>query len=728
MTVTRTGAGSVKFEYEIPGVYGQTVDGNWSATVNKFARPSGCPSLGIVSTGGEWLYPNAPNLNYEYERGLLSRKSEYNLTGNLVRFTENTYQYIYGTGTQPVAISGLRYNNYALSQANAAANKIYFYGKYALYTNVDRILKKESVTLYDEADANKKSVSSIAYFYESSTHKLLTKVLTTTANGSTYTTKLKYIPDFGTIAANSEPALLSIRDMLMANRYSSPVEIVNTVQRADGIEKTTTASLTTFKTFATGGIQPEQTRALEITDPVTDFSSVSMQLQNGSYKLISDNRYQVTSTVGSYSQYGVPLTVTGLNKIPVSTVWGYSNTLPVAKINNSSSGEFAIADFETSSDASFQLTNAFYGSGRTGRNAIHPSATLTKNLIKASTSNNYILSFWLKRETADVSIQVKIKDASTTYYTTTIVVHPVGTDFEYFKYTIPAAGFPGTFTLEIKGVSPSVPSAGGLNLLPVMDDVAFYPETADASFYTYALPFGPDAVTDSRATTVYTDYDNLGRVSKILDKHKNILQKTTYRYAAKGALTAEFYATKSFVGEPTTFSALGNQCMPGAIYKWKINGVVLFGNPTTYTFPTSGGFSAALEVSAPGYPTVTYSQSQVAIFRPLMATLCAKGVQEFSASTNLVLASYSCPAITSSLTTTYGVIFQITSDPGTAVNYQWKRRQAGVSYWTNVGSNSYQYNLAKITSNETTFEVMCEVSTNEGRTGSSGIMMVTISQ
>jgi YD repeat-containing protein len=725
VTVSRVGAGAVKFEYDMPGVFGEIANGNWTATVNKFARPGSCVSLGVVNTGGEWLYPYSPNPNFDYERGLLSRKYEYDLQGKLVRYTDNTYQYIYGSGTQPVGVAGLHYNNYALSEDNSPTNKIFFYGTYSLITNVDRVLKKESVTVYDAIDQTKFVTSSTEYFYESPNHKLLTRTTRTTENSVAYTTKFKYIQDYGAIAGNSEPAVISLRDLLNLNRYSTPIEVVNTIQRSGQPEKVTGASLLKFKAFGTKGIYPEQSLSLSIADPITDFAPSSLQVHNGNYVLVPDPRYDTTATTSDYSPFGLPVSSTGLNKNPSSAVWGYTYSFPVAKISNASAGEFAFSDFETASDAEFQLSNVVYGLGRTGSKSLHPGATLTKAITKAVNSNYYILSLWMKKDVNPISLQITIKDATTTYYTNTFSIQPAGTDFEYFRHVIPSSNFPTTFTVEIKGVSITSSATGSDALVPVMDDIAFYPEAADISMFTYTIPFGASSVTNANGITVFTKYDNLGRVSKVLDKDKNILEKNSYRYGLNGTLVCDFSPPLSFVGESTILKASDNPCAPGAIYKWTIGGNVQYGSQITYTFNSAEPRTITLEVSNTGFATQTVSKTIQVVFRPITVGICAKGVQEFDASDNLIISSYSCESISTALTTTYGVIFQINIEEGLPFTYQWKRRDPSVSYWTNVGSNSPQYNLAKITSNNTTFEVMCDVSYN-GRTGSSSSMMVTI--
>ncbi|MEQ8423928.1 MAG: hypothetical protein RIA63_04405, partial [Cyclobacteriaceae bacterium] len=87
-----SGRGSEEFQYALPALYGDASSGEWNATINKFVRPSACPSMAMVTNGGAWLYPYTLNPNFGHGRGLLTKKIDWNEAGNAkVREITNTY-------------------------------------------------------------------------------------------------------------------------------------------------------------------------------------------------------------------------------------------------------------------------------------------------------------------------------------------------------------------------------------------------------------------------------------------------------------------------------------------------------------------------------------------------------------------------------------------------------------------------------------------------------------
>src|SRR5262249_47028986 len=150
------------------------------------------------------------------------------------------------------------------------------------------------------------------------------------------------------------------------------------------------------------------------------------------------------------------------------------------------------SDFETTTVASFTVTNKYTGTGRTGANGVHPYATLSRTISKATTATNYILSFWAKPAAANTSITLLVTlNGTTTPYTFNFKSGVTG--YQYFTKVIDVSAMPSapsTFTISITGQSFTQPSGSSPSLLPLLDDVGFYPDYAAISSVTYDMPFG----------------------------------------------------------------------------------------------------------------------------------------------------------------------------------------------------------------------------------------------
>jgi hypothetical protein len=726
----RPGAGSIKYEYDVPALYGESTNGQWSATVNKFARPNNCATMGIVSAGSAWIYPYSPNPNFNQERGQLKKTLEYSESGQLVRKTVNSYQGLYASGATPFKVWGLEYNRYGHSVDN-----IYLMGKYFLLTDYAKVLSKQTVTTYNPADTLKKQTQSAEYFYASTAHKLLSSTKTTLTDGTILRSSIKYPLDYGTIAANSEPALLAVKGLqdlnaFGGNRNAEPIEMVSYQQLPSQSEQVVAAKITRYENFATGGILPKENLSLSLDAPVGNFSPANIQLQSGTYKLVVDSRYELNSTVTAYTSQGRPVSAIGMSRVPAATVWGYNASLPIAEVTQAASGQFVFSDFETTTGHEFALANPYYGTGRTGQNALHPYATLTKTVTKAANTTNYAIDFWLNHNTSTpVILRVKILNAnqSVTYYNDTIKVIPVTGKFKFVRKVIPVTFADATFYLEIKGEGLTQPSGSSPSLFPVIDDIAFFPEQGTLISSTYALPFGATSVTDHvQGVSTFTTYDKFGRPALTLDQDQNIRARNTYKTnSTPQQLTAKFSLSDTpYAGDPVTFEA--TSCSGAATFEWDWgSGSFTSGTATIdHVFASSGKYNVKLRVSASGFTSVVDSMEVTVSPKPITGMkLCTKGVKEYGCST-ISNFSPACTSISGSTASFayFRVIFE--DEYPSSPSFQWKRRNAGESTWVNVGTNSDLYSY-KVLPNSPTVEIMCVVTSGE-RTGSSPVETVIV--
>jgi len=738
--VARPGSGSSEYDFALSAVYGQGTNGDWVSTVNKFARPSTCPSMEIVSGSGKWSFPFSPNPNFAYDRGFILKKTDKNEAGVKVMETTYTPQYIYKTGSSaPAKVWALSYEEYPYS-----TTPIYFFGKYFWLTDVVKTGSIETSVVYDVADQTKTLTNVSQDFYESAAHRLLTKSKRTAADGTVYTTKIKYPLDFGTIPSNADTQLKCIGTLQANFRNGAPVESVSYIQVPGDVERVVGAGLIKYSDFGTTGkVLPYQQLSLKTDVGLTNFVDAAQTLQSSTYVLTNDSRYDVDQTFLSFDTYDLPLAVMGKDRLAKSTRYGYGKTFPVVQVMNAAYNEFAFSDFETdattnATGSEFQLSQSIYGVGRTGLQAIHPKVVLTKTIQKAAVTN-YVLSFWLKKLSASVDFQLNLKNVSTgaVFSTTTFTVSPVGTDFEYYEKVIPVTAVTqATFIAELQGLNFTGTYTSSPSLLPVLDDVSFYPQGARLAHYTYDIPFGVSSATDATNKTIFNTYDSLGRQRYVWDQDKNMLQKNTYKYT-----TVADVMTAKIIGAPQAVAGLvpiqfeaNLDCIDGIKYEWDFGegaGYETWARTATHTFSISGVKKIRLRKSHPLFPTVKDSVNLTVTLKSFDATICEKGTSSYSAA-NGALVTATCANITTMPADAEHPVFRVIANTaGESIqSYQWYRYDDYTQVWAPAGTGIESaisiMNSGVVHGDIHTFKIKCEMVTPTGHTGVSNELLISI--
>jgi hypothetical protein len=712
--VERPGSGSAIFEFLMPGVFGESSQGAWEATENKFARSSNCPDMGIVNEGSMSGFPYSINPFYDYERGLLWRKQELNESGVKVRETVNTYQYLYKTGTMPEKVWGLNYDKYANSTEN-----IFFYGKYFLLTDVSKVLSTQTTTVFDEADISKSVTDNSSYFYESDYHKQITRVTKNGSDGAIYTTKYKYPLDYGTIPSGSDKQSEMIGWLQGTLQNDIPIEQISCVKKADDVEKVISATLNKLDNFNSSKVLIHSVLKSSLDAPTSSF--VASYVDSNTKQFISDDSYESVRTNLAFDNYGKILSSKGISPVISSTHWGYNKTLPVVMAVGTQHNEFAFSDFETTTGYEFEQSANVYGEGRTGSNALYPKVVLSKAIKKANVQN-YILSFWVRSTAPSLSFRFKIKNAEGTsvLYENVFSVNS-GSEFEHVERVVSVLGFPDNFKIEFQADLAGTLPGSNPDLLPLIDDVGFYPEVAELTTFTYDIPFGVNSVTNSRARTSYTKYDKLGRVTHTLDHDKNISQRNTYSFAVQPQALSAIIELPSdlWAGVLRIFRVSGNGCIEGETYEWDFGNGFSSSETTpsaSNTFWMPGMYTVTVRVTHPDLGQVLGSASFVIVLKPFNVNICAKGLYRYDNCGQGVTDSYSCSSIASN-PQILGTIFKASIDSDDVVTYKWYKRKMSSANWSEVSSgNQYE---TKLTSPYESYVVRCVATASDGRTSTS---------
>jgi len=714
VTVTRQGSGKAVYNYLVPAAYGDAATGSgptdWAPTTMKFVRGANW-DMSIINAGETWGHPQFPTQLYDYERGWVWKKSEYNNNNVLIRSTQTSYQYVYKNGSTPTNIVGLAYDNFA----NSIPNTIYLYGKYTQLADVRKVIATETVTTYDENNVTLNSTESTQNFYTSSTHQNVTRINNTTADGTIYGTSFKYSLDYPYIGGTLYDSTLSAIKLLNdQNRTSTVIEQIGTVQPAGGTEKTTGASLIKYRQVMVNNVPTALPRFQLAYRPDTPGSFTASYSSGNVFYYFNDPHYQTTNTINEYDNYGLPISATAEDKTTKGTLWGYGQRLPVANFSQARSISIGFSDFETTTVSSFTEANKFTGAGRTGVKGVHPYATLTRTIVKPASAASYILSFWAKPAAGNTSLtlQVLLNGAAAAGSPYTFTYTTGNSDYQYFTKAIDVTGMPATFTIAIQGVNFTQPSGSSPSLLPMLDDVGFYPDYAAISSMTYDIPFGVNSSSSPSGLTSFNTYDSLGRINLVFDHNHNIRER--YTYAVSGQVLPSLIASiigysSYYVNTPFQLAAASNLCLTNVTYSWDFDNQNLFTATgpmsPTQNYSSTGSHTATVRVSHPEYgqKTATFNYTIVNPPPPVLGVTIS---DTFASNWFTFTAA-------------------VTNTNGAGVAYQWKQRNSGSSTWNLVGTSSPTYKVKILPGTGTSVDVMCTVTTDDNRTADS--FSITIS-
>ncbi|MCC8411280.1 hypothetical protein LJ707_20230 [Mucilaginibacter sp. UR6-1] len=370
VSITRTGGGQVRYEYEIPGTF-------WDASASPDWSPTTVYSGRIACTAATYAttqrnnYPYAPNPNFDFERGLLKKVSTYNEAGQQTSEESYTYQRSY---TNPIVITGLKFENNTSTARN--------YAKYNILTTTSKLTAQQTSKVFDLPALTTFKSKTITYKYESPNHKLLTSLETANSDGSVNKAFTKYVKDYATTLGTDSMAN-SLYRMNQANQ-NFPIEQYQQVQRG-GTAFTTGANLTLYKNVVSAGVRDKPTQSLSFVSPagVSDFQPSSIS----GNALIWDSRYEVKANYLSYDNMGILQMADNNKRQQVTTLTDHKSNQPFAVFTNALLSEIAYKDFDTPYlGAGFTFTDTVASTNaRTGKTA----ATLkTTSVISRAMTRN----------------------------------------------------------------------------------------------------------------------------------------------------------------------------------------------------------------------------------------------------------------------------------------------------------------------------------------------------
>ena len=342
-----------------------------------------------------------------------------------------------------------------------------------VYYPLDKTITSAVLKLAGETtiqyDNNGNSIAATTnYGYNNLVHLNPTSIRTSKSNKKDLITYINYTQDYA--------AGTTFIDDLNTKNIIAPIEKVTTL--VDGANTTIlSGEISTYKpggkglvdqVFKTESIAPISLSSFKFSNRTAGVlptgSSAAAFAKDGSYKpKISYNLYDANSN---------PLSITPDANMPVSYIWGYNNTYPIAEVKNSPYKNIFYTSFEVA-DA-----NSMNGA-KTG--LISHNGYV--NTISGIDNGTYILSYWLKSGTS--------------------------------------------WILQSNNVSVSANSYS-INVSGQIDELRFYPSNAEMTTYTYEPFVGINSSTNANNQTTYYNYDSYKRLKTVKDNNLNILKQFSY--------------------------------------------------------------------------------------------------------------------------------------------------------------------------------------------------------
>ncbi|MFI5138440.1 MAG: hypothetical protein ACHQIM_11500 [Sphingobacteriales bacterium] len=521
----------------------------WSQTTVDVGRPQGsggsCQTEGVLRNDVN-TYPFPPNINYDFERGLLTNVLKYNNTGTQV----SEMDYYYQTPESPIDITGLKYD------ANSYATN---YSLYTIHTSAGPLQSSVVSKVFDltnvaaGAQPTAAQVITVNNAYNPAQHKL-SQQSTINSDGSINTINIKYVKDYNvsTAADGYTTNLLALQNANM----NVPVETYTQFTPVNGTQAVTTgADLSLFGTFPNQGANYLIRNVTNLSLSVVEAPGTALMqhlkfnsangVTNFSPSIISnsntfqfDNRYIVTENALGYDYTGLLLSKDDGFKHVKTTIYDNFNSFRLrAAITNARFDEIGLDcpisqapffHYVTSPNAyNFSVPNVTLSSvTRNGEPAMALSASYSASKIvsKNISAKNYIFSLWVNAAVAG-SIAVTATDGTNTV-TASAITFPVTvgnsaypTGFKYCRVAIPV----GTLT-----ASPNITINFSSNQNINCTDIFTYPDVADVMLYSYDSNNNKIVETNGNGVSTYYSYDGLGRVLFVYDQDNNIIQRKSY--------------------------------------------------------------------------------------------------------------------------------------------------------------------------------------------------------
>jgi hypothetical protein len=598
---SQTGMGSTLYQYTTPATnWDVSASPDWAPTVVNTAPQTCSTNAGFV-VNSKNTYPFPSNINFDFERGLLSKITYYNDLGQEV--SESTYTYT--RSGLPAIAYGFSYD------INGTVTS---YAKYSIYTGTSELKTQEVKKLFSSSLAlSQQTISS--YAYTGANHKLMTQQQVTNSDGTVSNNYIKYTKDYTVTAFGSDSTANAILHLQRLN-INTPVESYTTLTK-NGTTTTVSAQLTKFKTFtpfAGSGhlyMPAQRLRFLGVDSLNANGAASFTQATVASGVFTNDSRYQPFENDLAYDYTGSLLSTNDNFQHEQTVITDHLSGAAVASLPNALYSEIGYNDFN-SATSPFNFTKSTYtysANSRSGQYALslEASTPLTKTIVRNPQAKNYVFSIWINSgTTGNITVTLNGVNYPFSFANT-------GGTWQYYEKVIASGSLPASFTAQFQS-----------DQAILIDDVFLYPDVAGVSTATYdPVTFQKTSATDANGVSQYYGYDSFNRLRYVYDQDKNIVQRKSYylassQYPSLGSLSVG--SSGDYVNTPITFGINGvPDCLEDQVSAtWDfgdgVSGVT--GIAPIHTYTSTGSKTITAVVTSPFFATKTLTQTILIVTAP----------------------------------------------------------------------------------------------------------------
>ena len=325
----------------------------------------------------------------------------------------------------------------------------------------------------------------------------------TNVDGINYTTEYTYPADY------TYGNIPWIDKMVDKHMHNLPIEVVSKLNDGSSV-LTTSGALNEYQLLTTTDPQgsnvesvlPKTTHILETVQGIPNFTSSA---PSG----VIQNPYAPRIQFDFYDEKGNIEQVKKENGQPISYIWGYGNSIPIAQIINADKTEIAYTSFEDFNQGNWNYNSTAVSASKTGVESMplaNGAGAIEKNNLLPGT---YTLSYWT---TGTVS------NPSNGSISATLMPDLTETDannWTYFEWKLVVSA---PTTLRIEG------SGGNI------DELRLYPSDAQMTTYCYDDLLRLHTLTDIKSRSSYFTYDGLSRLIEVRDHNGHLRSQNEYQY------------------------------------------------------------------------------------------------------------------------------------------------------------------------------------------------------
>lgn len=385
---------------------------------------------------------------------MLIRKRVFDNAGKLVHKIENT-----NSSKDELIKYGVEKR--VMSSALAGSGDIFYLLYESLHASFTYVSKTEETTYAHLGyDSLKKTTS---FSYDNPLHHQLTKQITEESNGTKTIAEFTYPSDY-----TLQESDVVNKDMMGAKfMHALPIETSISEEDAEGTIWLKRKEITKYDYFGSQ-IYPKLTYSLKARKPLAAAEMPSRYTPSSTVDL---SFYKKNWTL-DYNSGNIALIQKDAD-YPISYLWGYTNTFPIAEVKNAPVNSCFFTSFEE---------DGTIGLARTGTRYLAASS-YTFPSVYSPLASATVMSYW--------------------YYS--------GNVWSF------SGEIPYSTTISITGTA--------------IDEVRAYPKGARMTSYTYDPLGGMTSAMDANGITVYYEYDSSNRLIAVKDNDGNVLKHYEYSYA-----------------------------------------------------------------------------------------------------------------------------------------------------------------------------------------------------